>query len=268
MIALDALEKRFLGHVRGGPIFPREWCAQGLVDSDVGLSIYTNAYGSRLREALEADHPILGRYLGDTLWAEFCEGYIEAHPSQVRSLRNFGAQVPKWLAAHSPFSKHPVIAELARFERTLLDAFDAGDGERLEWSDMQALAPESWPSLRLHFHPSLRLLPMTTNAVEIWRALKDDLSAPEAATSSMPARLIWRDAERISRFRPIEGGELEALRTVFSRSGSFAEMCERLSRLQPVENVPVKAIGFLRQWFDEGIISQLEIADDRSTGSD
>ncbi len=258
MTTLEGLEQRFLGHVRGGTVFPREWCTQGLVDSDVGLSIYANAYSARLREALEADHSILGQYLGDALWAQFCDGYIEAHPSQVRSLRHFGAHVPAWLASHSPFSKHPVIAELARFERTLLDAFDAADGQRLEWTAMQALAPESWPSLRLQFHPSVRLLPMTTNAVEIWRVLKDGQPVPEIAPASMPAHLIWRDVERISRFRPIEDAELYALRTVFSRRESFAGMCEQLSQLRSAENVPAIAIGFLRQWFDDGIISLLD----------
>ncbi len=261
MITLQTLEKRFLAHVRGSSIFPREWCAQGLVNSDIGLSIYANAYGSRLSEALEADHPVLGQYLGDSLWAEFCKGYIEAHPSQVRSLRHFGAQVPTWLANHSPFSGHPVISELARFERSLLDAFDAADGERLDWSHLQALAPGAWPSLRLQFHPSVRLLQTATNAVEIWRALKEDLPAPSASISSEAARLIWRDSDRISRFRPVVANEYLALCGMFSEGEMFASLCEQLATVLAVEVVPATAISFLRQWFDDGIISRLYDAD-------
>lgn len=257
MIALAKLEQRFIGHVRGGAVFPREWCAQGLVDSDIGLSIYANAYGSRLREALESDHPILGKYLGDALWARFCEGYIEAHPSQVRSLRHFGAQVPAWLATHKPFQDHPGIAELAAFERVLLDAFDAAESDRLDWSSMLSLAADAWPTLRLQFHPSLRLLLTTTNAVETWQAFKDELPPPKPAPSSMPARLIWRDAERISRFRPVAAEELVALQSMFSQAEDFASLCERLSLIRAGDEVPALAIGLLRQWFDEGIVSDL-----------
>lgn len=263
MIALDMLEQHFLRHVRGGPTFPREWCAQGLVDSNVGLSIYTNAYGARLREALEADHPVLAEYLGDELWSVFCSGYIEAHPSRVRSLRHFGVQVPTWLAQQKPFSDHAVVSELAMFERELLNVFDAANAERIDWSVMQTLDVSAWPGLRLQFQPSVRLLPTATNAVDIWRGLKDEHSPPDAGLSTVPARLLWRDIERISRFRPVKADEFIALKSVFSNKEDFATLCERLSCAMPAGEVPVKAIGFMRTWFDEGIISALEFASDR-----
>jgi hypothetical protein len=260
MIALDALEKRFLSHVRGGPQFPREWCAQGLVDSDIGLSIYANAYHARLREALEADHPVLSIYLGDELWAGFCSGYIKAHPSQVRSLRHFGVDVPEWLAANEPFSAHPLIAELARFEREMMDVFDSADARRADWASMQALDAQAWPTMRLRFHPSVRLLPQATNAVDVWRALKDEREPPAAQPASAPARLLWRDEERITRFRPVDSLELAALHASFVEADDFAGMCDRLSEQIAPTDVPVQAIGLLRQWFDDGIIEALSVA--------
>lgn len=264
MIALHILEQRLLAHLRNGPEFPREWCAQGRVDSDVGLSIYANAYHSRLREALESDHPQLAAYLGDTLWSEFCTGYIGAHPSRVRSLRHFGVQVPAWLTQHMPFAEHAAIAELAEFERCLLDVFDAADGGRIAWSALQALDPDAWPGVRLGFHPSVRLLPTQTNAVGIWRALKEAQPPPAAGPSATPARLLWRDAERVSRFRPVDAAEHIALRAVLSQQEDFATLCEQLARVMPAAEVPATAVGFLRQWFDEGIMSQLHVASDRA----
>jgi hypothetical protein len=260
MIALDTLEKRFLSHVRGGQAFPREWCAQGLVDSDVGLAIYANAYHARLREALEADHPVLSVYLGDELWAGFCSGYIKAHPSQVRSLRHFGVEVPGWLAANEPFSAHPLIAELARFEREMMDVFDSADAGRTNWTSLQALDAQAWPAMRLRFHPSVRLLPQATNAVDVWRALKDEREPPSAQPAGAPARLLWRDEERITRFRPVESLELVALHSSLVEADDFASMCDRLSREVAPADVPARAIGFLRQWFDEGIIETLSVA--------
>lgn len=254
MTALHELEQQFLGHVLGRGVFPREWCQQGIVDSDVGIAIYANAYRSRLRDALESDHPVLSRYLGDSLWTSFCAGFIEAHPSRVRSLRHFGQQIPGWLAVNEPFSAHPLIFELAAFERLLLDAFDAADASRLEWSAIQKLETDAWPRLRLQFHPSTRLLETRWNTVEVWRALKSEQDPPEAEASATPAQLLWRDEERITRFRPVEPNELIALQAGFVEAGDFALLCERLAQNNPAEQVPSLAINCLRRWFDEGII--------------
>ncbi|HMM66683.1 MAG TPA: DNA-binding domain-containing protein [Dokdonella sp.] len=258
MTALANLEQRFLGHIRGGETFPREWCAQGLVDSDIGLSIYANAYHSRLCEALEADHPVLSRYLGDELWTKLCQGYIATHPSRVRSLRHFGESVPDWLASSAPFIEHPLIAELARFERSLLDAFDAADAPRIEWSSVLQLEAQAWPRLRVRFHPSVRMLSTATNAVEVWRALKEEQEPPVPAVAAVPARLLWRDEERISRYRPVDQSELAALDACLVESRDFSALCERLAQDHPADAVPTMAIGFLRRWFDEGIVAAIE----------
>ncbi|MEZ5462779.1 DUF2063 domain-containing protein [Dokdonella sp.] len=255
MTALRELERHFLGHVRGGQVFPRSWCGQGSVDSNVGLAIYANAYQARLNEALESDHPVLSVYLGDSLWSEFCTRFVHDCPSRVRSLRDFGQQAPDWLTRNEPFSAHPLIAELAAFERLLLDAFDAADAPRLQWSSMQQRPPDSWPRLRLRFHPSVRLLETRCNTVEVWRALKNEEAPPAATESTAPAHLIWRDEERISRFRPVDPVELAALKICLGDAGNFAQLCERLAQTHPVDQVPSLAIDCLRRWVDEGAIA-------------
>jgi len=255
MIALRDLEHTFLGHVLGREGFPRALCAQGIVDSDVGLAIYANAYNSRLREALESDHPILSAYLGDSLWTDFCTRFVEECPSRVRSLRYFGERAPAWLARNAPFSAHPLIAELSAFERLLLDAFDAGDAPRLPWSVIQQRKVDAWPRLLLKFHPSVRILETACNTVEVWQALKNKKDPPAATGSSVPAHLLWRDQERITRFRPVDAIELTALQVSLNESGDFALLCERLAQSNPADQVPELAINCLRQWFEEGIVA-------------
>jgi hypothetical protein len=257
MSALASLERRFLDHVRGSGCFPRAECAEGVVDSDIGLAIYANAYRFRLCEALETDHPVLAIYLGDELWSRFCKGYIDAHPSRYRSLRQFGARVPDFLAAHEPFAAHPLIAELAAFERNLLDVFDAADVPRADWSVMQQLEAASWPGLRLRFHPSVRTMATCWNSVEVWQALKDGTPPATAQAAQAPARLLWRDCERITRFRAIDTDEYAAISASLDECIDFAGLCERLAQRHPADRVPAIAIGFLRTWFDEGLILQV-----------
>lgn len=260
MTHLESLQDRFIGHLRKRDEFPRNWCAQGKVDSDTGLAIYANAYAARLREALEADHPCLSRYLGDDLWTRLCSGYIEDHPSRVRSLRFFGAQVPHWLASHAPFSEHPEVAALAAFERELMDVFDAADAPRVDWSSMQAIQTQDWPYLHFDFHPGVRVFSSRSIAVEIWRALKEDRDPPGARHGEEFLHLMWRDAERITRFRPLEDAEQPALQVCLREGGNFSALCERIALGRDAQLVPVLAVSILRRWFDEGLIRGIRLA--------
>ena len=65
------------------------------------MSIYQNAYSARLKETIETDHELLGRYLGDNLFDEMVAGYIKAFPSGYRSLRHFCENLPKFLSSIS-----------------------------------------------------------------------------------------------------------------------------------------------------------------------
>lgn len=262
MNVLADLERNFFHHVRSGgqqPL-PAGACADGIVPAMLGLSIYTNAYRARLREALENDHPILALYLGDALWAQMCDGYIDAHPSRHRSLRQFGDSLPVFVGAHAAFAAHGVIGELAQFERHLLDVFDAGDASRMDWSSMLALEPAAWPLARLQFHPSLRVLATTTNAVTVWQALKADTAPPAVDSAPAPAVLMWRDSERISRFRTLASDELAAI-VAFRSGGDFAAMCESLVAFHTHKNIPERAVAILQNWFAEGIVTAIVATD-------
>lgn len=222
------------------------------IDPATGLRIYTHAYGARLREALESDHPILGRYLGDTLWDDLCAGYIAAYPSRYRSLRHFGSALPAWLAQAEPFRAHPVIAEIAGFERLLLDVFDAPDAARASPEMLQSLPAGAWPSLQLRFHPSLQRYSATSNAVDIWKALKND-AAPPTAMQVPGEWVLWRDSDHVTRFRPMELAETGSLDLAL-HGGDFAGLCECLLAWHPPGEVPAQALGLLQRWLQEGWI--------------
>ena len=129
----------------------------GLIDKQTRLNIYTNAYKLRLRGVIDTDHEILSYYLGDELFDQLVEGYINDHPSTHTSLRSYCENIPDYLKNNAPFNEHPVIAELARFEQTLLFAFDANDSSTSNIFDLDRLSVEEWPSIKIRFHPSVQL---------------------------------------------------------------------------------------------------------------
>lgn len=181
MIGLRKLQRDFAQYLTAdaGPLIDSV-AEQGNIDRATRLNIYQNAYHVRLRECIETDHPMLGLYLGDELFEQMIMGYIRRHPSRYPSLRQFGMRLPEFLAQTWPFCSHPIIAEIASFERRLMDAFDAADSSLATLGDLQKLPAEQWPDLRLAFHPSLGLFEARWNSVESWRALKHEQTPPEA----------------------------------------------------------------------------------------
>ncbi len=251
---LGELQRDFLADMRG--LVPDAAIAHivqgGGIAAATGMAIYRNAYAARLREALENDHPVLGRYLGDELWARMCDGYVAAHPSRVRSLRQFGEFLPEYLAGAEPFSLSPQLAEIARLERRLLDCFDAADAERADWPSLLGMPETNWPGLHLRFHPSVQRLQHAWNSIDVWNALKRG-DVPPAASAETTNWLLWRDEECITRFRSMALDESLALQH-FLQGGDFAGACEALLQAHPPEVVPGVAIGLLRNWCDEGVV--------------
>lgn len=252
---LNNLQRKFLNHLRrrrNDAIFD-EVSDEGIPPA-VGLRIYKHAYGARLCEALEHDHPVLGVYLGDTLWEEMCHGYLLKHPSHYRSLREFGADLPAYLTSAKTFRRNPEIAEIALFERRLLDSFDAADAERADWGQLLQLSESAWPGLRVRFHPSLRFHRTAYNSVDIWRTIKKGDTPPAVAHISTDWAL-WRDAERVSRFRSLDVVEGAAAGYCILK-GDFVGMCNLLLTWHPAEEAPGLALSYLSRWCEDGWISQ------------
>lgn len=254
MSRLAGLQRRFLESiVQPGDQIAAELHGDGGIDVQLGLGIYCHAYQARLCEVLGNDHALLARYLGDELWDEMCVSYIAAHPSRHRSLRQFGDALPGFLARQIPFATHREIAELAGFERSLLDCFDAPDAALATWIQLQALPAATWPRLRVRFLPCVRRLSTGSNAIALWIALKDGQCPPPASLE--PSEwLCWRDAVLVTQFRSLDGEEAGLL-DHFLGEGDFSTACELLTASHPAEAVPSCALGYLAGWAEAGLIS-------------
>lgn len=255
MTALAQLQRRFLASLRQGddgllPLLAPDRPVPG----PLGWGIYVNAYASRLREVLENDHPVLSHYLGDEPWDALCRGFIAARPSHLRSLRHFGGPLPAWLRQAAPFDAHPQVAELANWERRLMDSFDAADAPLVRWDDLRAMTPAHWPTLRLGFHPSLQSLRLGGNSVAIWKAIKAGHAPPDAAPATGEHWVVWRDASLLTRYRPLAPEEARLLEH-FARGGTFADGCEAMLSWHPPEAIAPLAVQWLKDWADEGWIS-------------
>jgi len=251
---LDDLQTQFLDYLSGkNKLVEQLVVNQGIVPAPARLNIYKNAYQIRLKQALETDHELLGVYLGDTLFDEMVDGYIQTHPSHYTSLRHFGESLPSYLASTTPFSQHPILAELAQFERRLMDVFDAADAERLDTSTLQQIPADLWPTLRFRFHPSLQLLDTNWNSIESWQALKHNQEPPAAQQGSLQHWMLWRGNSQLSEFRPLDDDEYQLLFQAI-KGQPFSELCETILESHHEDMVGTISIEYLSRWFEQEII--------------
>jgi Putative DNA-binding domain len=135
------------------------------------LSIYANAYYSRLLECLGACFPILKNALGDEVFDSFAFEYLQRYPSRSYTLDHLGQNFPRFLDETRP---EPVegsepggvdwpdfLIDLATFEWTIAKVFDGPgvEGQTLLTPEaLQAFPAERFAEAHLVPVPCLTLL--------------------------------------------------------------------------------------------------------------
>jgi len=217
------------------------------------LAIYRNAYQVRLIDALHDTYPVLHGLLGDEAWVALGEAYVAAHPSVFRSIRWYGGELADFLARCPPYVDEPILAEVALLEWTLAEVFDAQDAESLQRAALAAVDPAVWGCLTFKFHPSLRRLEFSWNTAAVWKAMSADETPPRPEVGVAPVPwLLWRQNLQ-NYFRSMSGVESAALDSAL-RGRSFGVICEGLSALLAVEEIPAAAAGLLATWADSGLL--------------
>jgi len=225
--------------------------------------IYVEAYRLRLVEALATTYGALRARVGGECFAALARAFIDGHPSTHRSLRDYGAEFPAFLARSGDDAEARLCAELASFEWHLAAAFDAQDTTPTTVADLAAVAPAEWPGLSFRGVPGLGRLRTTTNAVAAWRACRDALEAdpsagpvlePTAADIEPVEWLIIRPALE-TRFRSLPADEADALDRVLAGTG-FAALGDALAERHG-DGAALAAATWLKGWLTEGALQRV-----------
>lgn len=259
MPGLKEVQRVFTRHLLSGDAAVADYVADGgRLDARARLAVYTNAYYARLVEALASDYRALSAMMGEQRFEALCHDYIRAQPSTFFSLRWFGRGLAEFVAARDADNDSARLAALARFEWALVDAFDAADVPPLLVDAVAALPPDTWPTLRLVFHPSVGTLSLAWNTLEIWKAVRAGAAPPPWMRLEPPEScVVWRTDLR-TRFRPLAADEACALAA--ARAGAdFARLCELVGDWHRDDaETAVRAAGLLKCWLSEGMITGLE----------
>ncbi len=257
-VSLRDLQRSLIEYLQYGGYAAEDLVAeQAPISARARLSIYGSAYMIRLCQTLENDHEMLAWYLGDEQFAQLAASYIHQHPSHYTSLRDFGNALPEFLRQTDPYRDLPVLSELAAFERMMLDVFDAPDADRAGLPELQSRPADTWPRMRVRFHPSVQLYATRTNAVPIWQALKAAQTPPGPATDQPSDWLLWRGADRLSQFRSLTAIEQRLLDAAIA-GADFATLCECLLRDLPEAKISEVVLTQVVNWLDQGLVRNFD----------
>jgi hypothetical protein len=220
------------------------------------LNVYREGYYLRLGEALAETFPVLRMVLGDDDFRVLVRRYVDAHPSHHFSVRRYGHRLAHWLDNVAPFSRRPVLAELAEWEWAMAHAFDAADQKPIQLEALSRISSERWPDVRLEFHAALCQVPSRWNTVAIWRALTRGEAPPEfSCNNSIEQWSIWRQGLRIF-FDRLGDPERRAL-SLARRGRNFSQICMAAPPTVDVQSKAQWSASLLRRWVDRGWIVRL-----------
>ena len=232
--------------------------AEGKAAPETQLSIYSYAYHARLNEVLLNDFPAVLVAIGEEYFDQLTKSYIKAHPSKLFSLRDFGAGLPGFIAnliaQETTWKEMPWLYELALFEWSLGQAFDAADNDIFTEQGMASVAPEAWPELKFNLHSSVQRLDFEWNIIEMWQALTTETPTEvSAAKDTSYPWLIWRE-NLSTHFRSMEHDEQVAFDKL-AQGGDFTDICESLANIINEDEVPMHAASLLKAWISQDLIS-------------
>lgn len=209
-------------------------------ESGPAFEIYRNNYRQGLARALSQSFPVVEALVGEPFFAAMALTYVERSPPTSRLLRSYGDGFAAFIDTFEPAAVVPYLADVARLEFALVEAYYASDDADSPASTQGALGVES----QLVWRSSTRLMRSNYPIVSIWQAHKqgDDLAGldwrPEAAlvvreTNTVSAHLLDSEAGVIAEVFREPAPLLAALETLGPDAApSAAQAIRRLLDLQ------------------------------------
>jgi hypothetical protein len=214
------------------------------------LEIYADMYFARIHDVLGDEYAKTAAALGAAAFHGLVLDYLDACRPDHPSMREVGARLPAFLAAHPTTARRPWVADLARLERARLEMVDGADAETLTLEALRTFPPERFAALRLRLVPSHLLFATRFDVVPLWRS--DDPGAAVPAPSPA-ALLVWRRALDVLH-RAVDGEEADWLRRLEAGEVTFEELCAGLGRGRTDEAAAARAFELVGRWASDGLL--------------
>ena len=224
MSALAELQQQFMRYLHEAPnAFVDTLAASEGLAPAARAHIYRNAYRVRLLDTLKDSFDKTWAWLGDDAFEDAGLRYIADHPPTQFSLRRFGDRYADWL--HGAWPADPEVAELARLDWAMRNAFDGADAHPLDGAALAGLSDEDWATVVFSLHPTAQMLRVQRNTLDLWHAMDRSEAPPQVESLTGTGRLlVWRKGFQ-PHFRSIGDDEATMLQAMASGT-PFAAACD------------------------------------------
>ncbi|MEM6636697.1 MAG: DNA-binding domain-containing protein [Pseudomonadota bacterium] len=189
---------------------PESAVPNGLVDphgrpAERRFNIYRNNVAVSLGEALATGFPVLQKLLGQASFKALAGVFLRMHPPSSPLMMHYGREMPAFLQAFEPLAGLPYLADVARLELAMREAYHAKDAPALDPSRLGAIAPENLPNLRLSLRPATRVVRSGWPIYDIW-AFNMIEGAPKPSPGSQDALIARAEFDPEPHLLPPGGG--------------------------------------------------------------
>lgn len=247
---LSDLQREFLGWLASGDGAARLPLAGGAAH---GLGVYQNNYRGSLMACLADSFPYTLLWLGETAFEAAAARHIDRVPSISWTLDDYALGFPEGLIEDYPYDLE--VGELARIELALSQAFIAADAAVLRSDQMGDV---DWDCALLQTIPALTILPLRSNAQDIWIALANETPPPAAQwRQSEHLLLIWRQ-EWLCHLRRLDADEAEMLGHLSGHARAFADLCAKAIEKWGEQEGIARIGQYLARWVADGLVRGME----------
>ncbi|WP_028103175.1 HvfC/BufC N-terminal domain-containing protein [Pseudoduganella violaceinigra] len=221
------------------------------VPAGPGRAVYQNNYRAQLVGCLEESYPYLRAFIGEPAFLHAAAAHIGRRPPHAWTLDAYADGFHDTLQALFP--DNPDLHELAWIEHALGQAFVGLDAAPVA---PEALAAIDWDRARLQLTPTAHLRAATTNAADLWFALRDGGSPESEMLPAAGGLLVWRRGF-VSCLRALDPVEYAALAHL-QREGSFVGLCALMVERLGEEQGIASAGAMLADWLASELITGVE----------
>ena len=162
------------------------------------FAVYRNNVHVGLVGALEKAFPVVRQLVGEAFFQIMARAYVAAEKPASPVMLEYGDGFANFVAGFAPAGRLPYLADVARLEVALTQAYHAAEADALDRAGLAGLDPSRLDAMTLALHPAVRLVrsayPIGTiwshhqqqpvRPVEHWRAEAVLVTRPDAELRS------------------------------------------------------------------------------------
>lgn len=224
------------------------------------LDVYREQFWLRHLSNLTDDFPTLAWVIGAKEFHRLVAAYLEAFPPQTWDLQRLGANVPKYLAGHTPWRDDHLTVDASLLDWAFMEAFDAPDAPPLDLRPLANASEDAWTSARIELHPSVRRIALDYPVHELREAVRrnDACGLPPREPTRV---VVWRDSTFILRAMALEPAAFELLGNL-SAGTPLGQACEAVAAIGDARepaSLGANVGEWFRQWTASGWVSAIRL---------